>query len=216
MNFKFSEKSEVFFTSDTHFNHSNILRYCKRPFSSIEEHDKTLIENWNKIVSPNATVFHLGDFAFAGSDYVTKILSQLNGHIILIKGNHDHFQDSLLSKFEETYSQLHIEIGNKSIYLNHYPFATYSGMYRKNPVIELYAHVHSGPNSLSGKDTCKLDMLSPYQLDVGVDNFNYTPVSWNQVKKAIQWQVDNKRIYAKRNLSKWQLLKLKIKNIFKL
>ena len=69
--------------------------------------------------------------------------------------------------------------------------------------------------SLNGKDTCKLDMLSPYQLDVGVDNFNYTPVSWNQVKEAIQWQVDNKRIYAKRNLSKWKLFVLKIKRIFK-
>lgn len=89
-------------------------------------------------------------------------------------------------------------------------------MYRKNSVIELYGHVHSGPNSLSGKDTCKLDMLSPYQLDVGVDNFNYTPVSWNQVKEAIQWQVDNKRIYAKRNLNKRQLFILKIKQAFKI
>jgi len=160
-------------------------------------------------------VFHLGDFAFAGSDYVTQILSQLNGHIVLIRGNHDHFQESLFNKFEDVYSQLHIEIGNRSIYLNHYPFATYSGMYRKNPVIQLHGHVHSGPSSLSGKDTCKLDMLSPYQLDVGVDNFDYTPVSWNQVKEAIQWQVDNKRIYAKRNLTKWQLFVLKIKRIFK-
>ena len=212
--FKFSEKSGVFFTSDTHFNHTNILRYCNRPFSSIEEHDKTIIENWNKTVSPDDTVFHLGDFAFAGSDYTTEIISKLNGHIVLIKGNHDHFQDSLLNKFEACYPQLHIEIGNRSIYLNHYPFATYSGMYRKNPVIQLYAHCHSGPTSLSGKDTCKLDFLSPYQLDVGMDNFNYTPVSWNQVKEAIQWQIDNKRIYAKRNLSKWQLFKLNVKKYF--
>ena len=211
--FKFSEKSKLFFTSDSHFGHNNIIRYCNRPFASVKEHDEALIENWNKVVSPDATVFHLGDFAFAGSDYTTEILSRLNGHIILIKGNHDNFQSSVLDKFEEVYPQLHIEIGKKSIYLNHYPFATYAGMYRKNATIQLFGHIHSGPASLSGKDTSRLDNLNPHQLDVGMDNFNYTPVSWQQVLEAINWQIEHKRIYAKRNLTKWEIFKLKLKYI---
>ena len=136
------------------------------------------------------TVFHLGDFAFAGSDYVTKILSQLNGHIILIKGNHDHFQDSLLDKFEETYSQLHIEIGNKSIYLNHYPFLNYSGSYRKNAVWQLFGHEHLGEAYLD-KNIDRLKLLLPTQYDVGVDLNDYTPVSWSKVKERIEFQMLN-------------------------
>lgn len=210
--FKYRENDNIFFTSDTHFGHNNIIRYCNRPFNTVSEHDEVLINNWNKTVGANDTVFHLGDFAFCGSDKMSEILSRLNGHIILIKGNHDHFQNSILSKFEECYSQLHIEIGKKSVYLNHYPFLTYSGMYRNNAVIQLYGHVHSGPLSTSGKDLSKLSITSPYQLEVGVDNFNYTPISWKQVKDAIQWQIDNKKLYCYRNLNKWQLFKLEFKN----
>ena len=85
---KFPE-SGVFFTSDTHFNHEAILRFCDRPFTSIQEHDKVLIDNWNSVVGPEDTVFHLGDFCFGGFPKWKEIREQLNGHIILIVGNHD-------------------------------------------------------------------------------------------------------------------------------
>lgn len=78
----------LWFTSDTHFKHSKILEFCNRPFNTIEEHDQTLINNWNSVIGPDDTVFHLGDFVFGGFPKWKEIRDQLNGHIILIVGNH--------------------------------------------------------------------------------------------------------------------------------
>lgn len=59
---------KVFFTSDTHFGHSNIIKYCNRPFKDKDEMNETLISNWNKVVPEDGIVIHCGDFAFAGGD----------------------------------------------------------------------------------------------------------------------------------------------------
>lgn len=67
MNVKF-DASRVFFTSDTHFNHTNIIKYCQRPFRDIYEMNETLIANWNNVVAPDDIVFHLGDFCLGGAD----------------------------------------------------------------------------------------------------------------------------------------------------
>lgn len=77
----------TFFTSDTHFGHANIIRFCNRPFRNVEEMNEALIENWNLVVSEDDTVFHLGDFAFGGSNVWKSIIPRLNGHINLIIGN---------------------------------------------------------------------------------------------------------------------------------
>lgn len=88
MNFKF-DASRVFFTSDTHFNHMNIISYCQRPFRDIHEMDETIIVNWNNAVAPDDIVFHLGDFCLGGANEWNRILDRLNGRIYLILGNHD-------------------------------------------------------------------------------------------------------------------------------
>ena len=75
--------------SDTHFNHTNIIRYCDRPFNSVGEMNQMLIANWNKVVEEEDTVFFLGDLA-SGHDPLSW-LDLLNGHIVLIKGSHDRF-----------------------------------------------------------------------------------------------------------------------------
>lgn len=85
--FKFSPDS-TFFTSDTHFGHENIIKFCKRPYQSVEEMNEALIENWNKVIGKNDTVFHLGDFALGGSTVWNNTLDRLNGKIYLIFGNH--------------------------------------------------------------------------------------------------------------------------------
>ena len=66
MDYKFNG-SGVFFTSDTHFNHTNIIRFCSRPFKDVEHMNETLIANWNRVVGPDNIVFHLGDFCLGGS-----------------------------------------------------------------------------------------------------------------------------------------------------
>lgn len=79
----------VYFISDTHFNHSNIIKYTKRPFKDCFEMNNTIINNWNNIVKVNDTVYHLGDFALASDEELKELFSKLNGTIFLIRGNHD-------------------------------------------------------------------------------------------------------------------------------
>lgn len=187
MNYKF-EAEHTFFTSDTHFNHANIIRFCNRPFNDVEQMNETLIANWNRVVQPEDTVFHLGDFCLGGSAEWTKILNRLNGKIYLILGNHDikNIRQGYMRRFEEVAMQMRIEIGKQIIYLNHYPFLSYGGAYRG--VWQLFGHVHSSPNS-TGEDTPRLNML-PTQYDVGVDNNDFTPVSYEEVRKIILKRVE--------------------------
>lgn len=188
--FKF-DPNLTFFTSDTHFGHANIIRLCNRPFKDVEEMNEKLVENWNKVVPENGTVFHLGDFAFGGSGLWNSIISRLNGQIYLIMGNHDrkNLRQGYMDKFVSVVPQMQIDIEGRSVYLNHYPFLCYGGSYRgEDSVWQLFGHVHSGPLS-SGADSDRLVHLFPYQYDVGVDNNNFTPISWNQVKERINKQV---------------------------
>ena len=181
------DPEHTFFTSDTHFGHANIIRFCNRPFKNVEEMDEALIENWNQVVSKDDTVFHLGDFAFGGSSVWNSIIPRLNGHINLIIGNHDrkNLRQGYMSYFDMVVPQLQIEIEDNSIYLNHYPFLCYGGSYRG--VWQLFGHVHSGPGA-DGLDISRLRVLLPTQYDVGVDNNNFTPISYREVKNKIEAQ----------------------------
>lgn len=85
---------QLFLISDTHFGHFNIIKYCDRPFHSTKEMNESMIENWNKTVGKEDYVIHLGDFGLGGVEALQNIVSQLNGRIILVKGNHDHFGET--------------------------------------------------------------------------------------------------------------------------
>ena len=188
--FQYDSGEHIFFTSDTHFHHDNIIRFCNRPFGSAEEMDEVLIKNWNETVGPNDTVFHLGDFAWGGSDVWNSILQRLNGHIHLIVGNHDekNLRQGYMKHFESITYQKHIYVEGKSIYLNHYPFLAFGGTYRGlDATWQLFGHVHSKEGS-TGLDISRLSVLFPTQYDVGVDNNNYKPVSFEQVKRIIEEQ----------------------------
>ena len=185
----FFEKAErLFFTSDTHFGHSNIIKYCQRPFSCIEEMDDALIANWNRVVGKDDIIFHLGDFAMGGSAEWSRLLQKLNGKIYLILGNHDlKTIGAGFSRLEGVAMQMLINVKGQIIYLNHYPFLCYGGAYRNT--WQLYGHVHTC-HANSGLDVPRLKMLMPMQYDVGVDNNNYRPVSFEQVKKIIRNQIE--------------------------
>ena len=86
---KYEVTDKIFFTSDTHFTHNNIIKFCNRPFKDVEEMNQTLVDNWNKVVGPTDIIYHLGDFCFAGSAEWHSIIGQLNGRIHLILGNHE-------------------------------------------------------------------------------------------------------------------------------
>ena len=198
---KFSGEG-LWFTSDTHFNHANILKFTNRPFENIAEHDEALIKNWNDRVGNDDTVFHLGDFCFGSSQKIMEIREKLNGNIILIRGNHDdkNLQRSLWSLFEDVVYQARILVDGRTVYLNHFPFLCFAqgsfDLYGDRYSINLFGHVHSGPNCTTD-DNSRLSILYPTQYDVGVDNNNYAPISWNEVKSIIEIQI--KCQYGKAN-----------------
>lgn len=192
--FRFDSGSGLWFTSDLHFSHANILRFCNRPFRDTDHMNAMLIKNWNERVAPEDIIFILGDFAWGGSTVWTNILNQLNGHKYLIIGNHDekNLRQNYSKYFDWIGYQMHLQIEGRSVYLNHYPFLCYGGSYRNpdNAVWQLYGHVHSKEGQ-TGQDKERLKYLFPYQYDVGVDNNNYTPVSWDEIKTIINKQVEN-------------------------
>ena len=186
----------LFFTSDTHFYHPNIIRYCNRPFNSVEEMNETLIRNWNEVVPPDGRVFHLGDFAFGGEAEWNSVLSRLNGKIFIILGNHDiqNIKSEAMERFEAVAQQMLIGVDGQKIILNHYPLLAFGGSYHN--IWQLFGHVHSGPytqtaeESTRGKDIPRLANLFPTQYDVGVDNNEFRPVPFARLKEIIQAQVE--------------------------
>ena len=191
MNFTFNAE-HTFFTSDTHFNHANIIKFCNRPFKDVEQMNESMIANWNRVVGMDDTVFHLGDFCLGGAAEWTKVLDRLNGKIYLILGNHDlkNLRQGFIGRFEHVAMQMHITVGKQRIYLCHYPFLCFEGGYRE--VWQLFGHVHTRENN-TGLDAERLQYLYPTQYDVGVDNNDFTPVSFEQVNKIIKKQLDKQK-----------------------
>ena len=185
-------QTKVFFTSDTHFGHSNIIKYCQRPFNSAEHMDEVLISNWNEVVSPKDIVFHLGDFCFGSDKEWIKILQRLNGTKYLILGNHDLKKivnsNQIKDYFADINMQMRVVVDKQKMLLNHYPFLCFEGGYQN--VWQLFGHVHSSKHS-TGLDKERLVHLFPTQYDVGVDNNNYRPVSFSQVSQIITEQQAN-------------------------
>lgn len=79
----------LFFTSDHHFGHANIIRYDERPFRDVEHMNEELVERWNAVVGPDDTVMHLGDIALGRLEQSLTYVARLNGRIFLVPGNHD-------------------------------------------------------------------------------------------------------------------------------
>jgi len=199
--FVIENAEKVFFTSDTHFHHFNIIGSCGRPFKDEKEMNEVLINNWNSVVDKDSTVFHLGDFAWGGFNKWKEIRDMLNGHIVLIKGNHDwkngpQSENQEQELFDFVTQQMYLRIEGRQVYLNHFPFLCYGGTYRsaEDAVYQLYGHVHSGQYSSGGKDLPRIANAFPTQYDVGVDNNHFTPISWQYVDIKIQNQIKENEV----------------------
>ena len=175
-------RDRVFFTSDTHFFHENVLRYSKRGFGSVEEMNEAIISKWNKVVPRDGVVFHLGDFSFGGERQWNEMLDRLKGEIHLIVGNHDlqMLKSPVMNRFAEVEFQKIIQVGSEKILLNHYPFLCYSGAVRGQ--WQLFGHVHGEEKE---RDRERLEYLFRTQYDVGVDNNGFAPVSYMQLRSIL-------------------------------
>jgi calcineurin-like phosphoesterase family protein len=163
-----------FFTADSHFNHTKILKYCNRPFNNVEEMNAVIINNLNSVVGKKDNIWHLGDFAF-GKDVneLKKIFNRLNGNKFLILGNHDkvNLMSQLDWKSIEIFKE--ISVGGNPIILMHYAMRVWPASHFGS--WQLYGHSHGqlldDPNLLS--------------WDVGVDNNNFYPVSYDRIKEIM-------------------------------
>lgn len=166
----------IYFTSDWHLRHKNILRICDRPFSSIEEMEQSLISNWNNKVDKNDEVYILGDFGFFSNYHaVNEVLDKLNGHKHLIIGNHDKYlkQNRDKLKFDSIKDYKKIKHEGVEFILSHYPYYEWDGFFRNS--IMLHGHVHTGT-----KGKKQLSHLGRI-YDVGVDANNMQLVSIEKI-----------------------------------
>lgn len=180
MGLKRYDPEKTWFTSDTHFYHEWVIRSGLRDFPDVETMNETIIRNWNRVVGPDHTVFHLGDFAFTTDKYVTQIIRRLNGDIRLIYGNHEieHFSVMFNKHFSSRRFQECIRLGRYKVFLNHFPLLCFP---LKPHYIQLYGHVHSKPGRELTEDQKKLVHLLPTQYEVGMDLHDLTPVSGVQI-----------------------------------
>lgn len=178
--------SELFFTSDTHFDHAQVIDLNKRPFANVEEMNEGLIATWNEVVRPCDTVWHLGDFTFGPPERYQELVGRLHGTIHLILGNHDQKKSRLLEAgFASIHNTHYLRYEGVRIYLHHYACRTWRNSHKGS--WHLYGHSHGG--------------ILDYRrsTDVGVDCWEYAPVSF----KTLKGMMENREAL---NHHEWQMI----------
>ena len=172
---------KIFFTADCHFDHDNIIKYCKRPFKYIGHMNEEIIKRWNSVVSKDYLVYHVGDFAFKGIENGRRFEDRLNGTVVHIQGNHD-----LNNGIKSYITKCMMFFGGKDVFVQHHPP-------EELPICDfvICGHIHD-------KWKFKLHKQNPSIpiINVGVDVNQFTPVSTNSILKQYR---DIKGKYCKLN-----------------
>lgn len=169
--------SDIWFCSDHHFGHRNVINFCNRPYSSVEEMDDDLIYRHNNLVKKEDAVYFLGDFSWNQSyEKYKNLFSRMNGRKFYIIGNHDNKQNlircqknGLLIDVRE--SKI-LNIGSDTIHLTHYPLLEWYNFHRNGK--HFHGHTH-----------CTLDDYCQ-SVDVGIDAWEYGPVEFSELKKYLE------------------------------
>lgn len=162
----------IWFTSDTHFSHANIIEYSKRPFKTVEEMDDTIINNWNAVIGSKDVVWHLGDFAWWRDGLATQYRRRLNGIIHLCWGNHDKNKKEIAPLFASVQDVAYIKWNKDKFFLSHYAHRTWRGSHRGSYMC--FGHSHGDlPNY--GRS-----------MDVGVDPMHFKPISIEEVVRRLE------------------------------
>jgi calcineurin-like phosphoesterase family protein len=161
----------VWFTSDTHFGHANIIRHCARPFGGVAEMDVALVANWNARVRPGDDVWHLGDFAFRNETAAASYLRRLHGRVNLIWGNHDSDVVRHLPGWASSQPMAEITVDGVRLVLLHYAMLVWPRSH--HGALHLFGHSHG---TLQGNSQ---------SCDVGVDAWDYRPVSLAEIQERL-------------------------------
>jgi len=171
-----------FFTADEHYGHTNIIKYCDRPFKNTDEMDSTIIIKHNELVNDGDTVIHVGDFTMKKYESFIKYLCRLNGNHIFLRGSHDKWMDEQVFLNDKQTNNFYHEIWEqkikgKLVVACHYAMKTWPASHYNS--WQLFGHSH-GLLKTVGK-----------QLDVGVDTNNFYPYSFEDIKKIMDKKEDN-------------------------
>lgn len=177
---------KIFFISDTHFCSEAIIKYCNRPFHDAADMNEQMIERWNSVVGPEDTVYHLGDFVMGQSENIPPIINRLNGHIILVRGNHETRRK--LGVLEQWKDKIEIRdiayLNYKNLYfvMCHFPMTNPDFLDMvladNSEVVTVHGHVHD-----------KVLFFTPqhHSFNVSADAIDFTPVHidklYDRVKK---------------------------------
>lgn len=170
--------SNVFFISDTHWGHKSIISWERnaRPFKTIEEHDETLIDNWNSTVGPNDVVWHLGDVVWSRS--MLPHLARLNGRKFLVLGNHDNSYPT--ARWLEHFNRVAAAEEFDGGVLTHIPIHPYQ-QYRYNK--NIHGHLHSALVEKEGDFGSGFKPVpDPFYWNVSCEQVNYTPIAYEELK----------------------------------
>lgn len=189
---------KIWFSSDHHFYHTNVIKYCNRPFSTVEEMNEEMVRRWNTLVSPGDLVYYLGDFSLSRRA-AELFVPRLNGNIFLIAGNHDHCHPAHAKKPEKQKKMIseYLRYGFQSVVTDYYTLAVdqdlnlllchmpYSGdsgdkeryaKYRPKDqgMWLLHGHVHNAWK-VKGR-----------QINVGADVWSFAPVSLDEILAIVR------------------------------
>jgi calcineurin-like phosphoesterase family protein len=182
------DHQNIWFASDYHFCHANVIKYDGRPFSNVKEMNQVLVDNWNEKVKPNDVVFYLGDLSFERKfDDTLDLINQLNGKIHFILGNHDDERIiRKLDRFESVSDYINLSVTDsdnprkkQSIMMMHYPILSWDKAHHG----EWHLHGHCHGSLMNNEE------YSWYYkrkvLDVGCNMTNYTPISYSEIKEIM-------------------------------
>jgi len=171
------DPNKVFFVGDPHFDHTNIIGYCNRPFNTTSEMNALMLKNWNYTIGSNDLVFFLGDMAFGrGSNPPSWWLEYLNGRIIYLKGSHDHGirtdSNGINALFVVHY--IIVEVNGLEIFLVH------DDMYHSEAIKwegwMIHGHNHNNRPHINFKKK---------RVNVSVEAINYTPITLSAILSKI-------------------------------
>ncbi len=180
----------IYFTSDLHFGHEQVLELCRRPFRNVQDMNISLIERFNDVVKPADTVYILGDVAHRMPlSEVQALLFEMNGSKVLLPGNHDLAYDyaqpyqtkngRMVQLFDEITDMKIIQFEKRTLVLMHYPMLSW--LDSRRGTIMLHGHIHA----TSGYNT-KNQAMGLRRFDVGVDANNYAPVSITEIIQMVR------------------------------
>lgn len=192
--------TDILFTSDTHFSHARMATEI-RGFGSVEEHDETIIENWNSVVKRDDVVWHLGDVGMGRLDKFVSQLRRLNGTIHLVTGNHDEcwpgLRDSFrvqrqwMGIFQSIQAYARRRVGSTTVLMSHFP---YDGDHTDTDRCTQYRLRNEGAWLLHGHTHFKDQQLHGHQLHVGLDAWGLKPVPLSVVQHLIGTASDKKKV----------------------